>query len=68
MLCEANLRAGRPNRSGITGVIPVFSERESIQTLLDEGSVVLEDLGSLLDFIFVDDGGTVGSKTVLDEW
>ncbi len=46
-------------------VIPVFNEKESLEPLYAQLQPVLSSLGKAYEIIFVDDGSTDGSFTVL---
>lgn len=50
---------------GISVVIPVYNEEESLQPLYDELVPVLESLGELFEVVFVDDGSTDRSGEIL---
>jgi len=49
-------------------VIPVFNERQNLETLFQELKDVLEPLGRSYEIIFVDDGSTDGSAEMLKDF
>jgi dolichol-phosphate mannosyltransferase len=51
----------------ISVVIPVFNERESLPALFAEIAAVAQSASLALDVVFVDDGSTDGSWTVIAE-
>jgi glycosyltransferase involved in cell wall biosynthesis len=52
-------------RPGLSVVVPVMNERESLEPLYSRLLAVLEDMGTGYEVIFVDDGSTDGSFEVL---
>ena len=48
-------------------VIPVYNEKENIKPLLDKINKDLDDLGKTFEIIFVDDGSTDGTFSVLED-
>lgn len=61
---------GDPHESGapeVSILIPVFDERDSLETLLDEINAGLADGGRSYEVVFVDDGSSDGSAEVLAE-
>src|SRR5262249_55675838 len=52
---------------GLSVVIPVFNEEESIPPLLESLHLALESLGRPYELIFVDDGSTDGTPVRLRE-
>jgi glycosyltransferase involved in cell wall biosynthesis len=52
-------------RTALSIVIPVYNERESLELLVTELRVVLEELERSWEIVFVDDGSTDGSDAVL---
>jgi glycosyltransferase involved in cell wall biosynthesis len=51
---------------GISVVVPVYNEEESISELYERAKVVLEQLGKPWEIIFVDDGSQDRSSQVMD--
>lgn len=51
----------------ISVVIPIFNERESLESLYQELTKVLFSLNEVYEIIFVDDGSTDGSLSLLKE-
>ncbi len=49
----------------ISVVIPLYNERENLSPLASELAAVLEDLGRPFEIVFVNDGSTDGSDTIL---
>lgn len=56
---------GAQQRLGISIVVPVFDEEESIVPLYDAVRAQLDEIGESYEIIFVDDGSHDGSFTVL---
>jgi glycosyltransferase involved in cell wall biosynthesis len=54
-----------PTRLGISVVIPVYNEEESLRPLYDALNAQLTQLGTSYEMIFVDDGSRDGTFTVL---
>lgn len=54
-----------PSPTGLSVLIPVYNEEESLQPLLDELKPVLELLGQSWEIVFVDDGSTDTSCEIL---
>ncbi|MBQ5788856.1 MAG: glycosyltransferase, partial [Thermoguttaceae bacterium] len=48
-------------------VVPVFNEEESLRLLYDEIVAVAETLSAKIELIFVDDGSTDKSWTIIEE-
>ncbi|MGH2518142.1 MAG: glycosyltransferase, partial [Ktedonobacterales bacterium] len=61
----AQVAQGPQTRLGITVVVPVYNEEESIRPLYEALSHQLYQLGAGYEIIFVDDGSRDGSFTVL---
>jgi glycosyltransferase involved in cell wall biosynthesis len=56
---------GAQQRLGISIVVPVFDEEESVVPLYDAVRAQLDEIGESYEIIFVDDGSRDGSFTVL---
>jgi glycosyltransferase involved in cell wall biosynthesis len=57
--------SGQPKRPAISVVIPVYNEAQSLEPLYQGLSAALEREGGSYEMIFVDDGSTDGSFSVL---
>ena len=62
-IASGTARAWIATRAGAVVVVPVFNERESVHTVLDD--IVRWGAGTIL---IVDDGSTDGSAGILDDW
>ncbi len=58
--------AGTPSPPGISIVVPLFNEEESLPELAAQVSGVLEGMGLTWEVWFVDDGSTDGSAAVIE--
>jgi glycosyltransferase involved in cell wall biosynthesis len=56
---------GAQQRLGISIVVPVYDEEESVVSLYDAVRAQLDEIGESYEIIFVDDGSRDGSFTVL---
>lgn len=55
------------NNKLISAVIPIFNEQENILQLFDKLKSVLHEIGNPFEIIFVDDGSTDNSFSILDK-
>lgn len=62
---QASLRMADEDRVGVTVIIPVYNEEESLNPLVGELLPVLEGLGETFEILFVDDGSVDKSLTIL---
>jgi len=50
----------------ISIIVPLYNEQDSLRQLFDEIAAVLNSIGMIWEVVFVNDGSTDGSATVLD--
>jgi len=62
---EMAIPASRPERVGISIVVPMMNEQDSIRILFDRVTEQLEKLGETYEIIFIDDGSTDNTFAVL---
>ena len=52
----------------VSAVIPVFNDRESLETAIPESLKVLEGITDSFELIVAEDGSTDGSRELVEEW
>jgi glycosyltransferase involved in cell wall biosynthesis len=65
VIAQPDLLADQDAPPAISLVIPVYNEKESVQPLYAQICASMERVGETFEIIFVDDGSTDGSFTVL---
>ena len=64
-MVEARLDGARETQLGISVVVPVYNEEQSLRPLYDALTAALERLGQSYEIVFVDDGSRDGSFATL---
>jgi len=54
-------------KSKISIIVPVYNERENLEPLMAELNLVLSEIGVGYEVLFIDDGSTDGSFTVIEK-